>query len=239
REVAQVGAALGREFSYELLRAVARRSPDELQAALQQLVNAELLFCRGAPPAARYAFKHALLRDATYATLLRSRRLPLHARIVEVVEAQFSDIAATQPELVAHHCAEAGLTEKSIDYYRKAAERAMRASANIEAATHLKRGLELLERLPPSPERAARELALQVALGVPLTATKGWAAPEVEAAYARARELCQGIGKTAELFHSVIGLFVVYLVRAQLDIAEQLTKQSFELAAHLGNEDGV
>ncbi len=173
REVAQIGAAIGREFSYRLLSAVAQQPDERLTEALDRLVRAELVFGRGEPPDAVYIFKHALVQEAAYASLLRERRRTLHAHIAQALEGAFPEVAETQPELIAHHYATAGLTAPAIDYYRRAAERAMAASANAEAIAHLTRGLELIASLPESPERISREIDFRLALGTPLIATQG------------------------------------------------------------------
>ena len=173
REVAQIGAAIGREFSYPLLSAVAQQPDDRLKEALDQLVRAELVFGRGELPEAVYTFKHALVQEAAYASLLRERRRTLHARIAQALEGEFPEVAETQPELVAHHYAAAGLPAPAIDYYRRAAERAMAASANAEAIAHLTRGLELIGSLPESPERISREIDFRLALGPPLLPYEG------------------------------------------------------------------
>src|SRR5262249_16446298 len=207
REAAQIGAAIGREFSYPLLSAVARQPDDRLKEALHRLVRAELVFGRGEVPEAVYTFKHALVQEAAYASLLRERRRRLHARIAEALEGAFPEVAETQPELVAHHYAAAGLAAPATDYYRRAAERAMAASANADAIAHLTRGLELIDSLPESSERISREIDFRLALGNPLIAIKGWASIETEAAYTRARELCAGAGDTPELFRSLLGLW--------------------------------
>jgi predicted ATPase/class 3 adenylate cyclase len=194
KEVAQIGAALGREFSYELLAAVAPLQDGELQDALGQLVEAELVFRRGTPPAASYVFKHALVQDAAYQSLLRSKRQRLHARIALVVEERFPEMTEAQPEVLAQHCAEAGLIEKAVHYWHRAAQLAVRRSAMAEAVAQVRNGLELLSALPNGPTRARQELDLQVTLGHALMALKGVAAPEMGAAYARARELCRACG---------------------------------------------
>ena len=152
KEVAQLGAVLGREFAYELLQAVAPLDEATLQQALARLVEAELLYQRGLPPQATYIFKHALIQDAAYQSLLKSTRQQLHQRIVQVLEARFPETAETQPELLAHHYTEAGLAEQAIPYWQRAASRAIQRSANVEAISHLTKGLELLKRCqtPPS-----------------------------------------------------------------------------------------
>jgi predicted ATPase len=153
KEVAQIGAVIGREFEYELLAAVAPLSGDGLADALTELVDSELVFRRGAPPHAAYTFKHALVQDAAYASLLRNRRQQLHARIAAVLEEQFPETAEIRPELLAHHFAEGGLNQQAIAYLQRAGERAIEQSAYAEAIRHLARGLELLQPLPEAPER--------------------------------------------------------------------------------------
>ncbi|HEV8712458.1 MAG TPA: adenylate/guanylate cyclase domain-containing protein, partial [Candidatus Binatia bacterium] len=185
KEVAQLGATLGRKFSYELLQAVASMNEASLQQALAKLVEAEVLYQRGLPPQARYLFKHALIQDAAYQSLLKSRRQHYHRQIAQVLEERFSEIKETQPELLAHHYTEAGLTAQAIPYWQKAGQRAAQHSANTEAISHLTKGLELLKTLPDAPERAQQELTLQITLGGPLIATKGYTAAEVERVYAR------------------------------------------------------
>ena len=191
REVAQIGAALGRQFSHELISAVSRMPQQELDDALARLVRAELIFRRGTPPDAEYTFKHALVQDAAYSTLLRGRRQQLHASIVRVLEEQFPGTGETQPELLAHHCTRAGLIEKGVAYRHRAGRQAMARSAMIEAVAQLAQGLELLADLPAGDERDHLELDVQVALGAAFAATKGFAALEVGRAYERARELCR------------------------------------------------
>ncbi len=237
REVAQIGAAIGREFSYPLLSAVAQQPDDRLQEALDRLVRAELVFGRGELPEAVYTFKHALVQEAAYAGLLREHRRTLHARIAEALKGAFPEVAETQPELVAHHYAAAGLAAPAIDYYRRAAARAMAASANADAIAHLTRGLELIDSLPESPEWISREIDFRLALGSPLIATQGWTSVEAEAAYTRAKELCAGAGDTPELFRSLMGLWVYHLLQPDLETASELSGQLFNLAAKLGSDD--
>jgi predicted ATPase len=191
REVAQIGAALGRQFSHELISAVAPMPQHQVDDALSQLVSAELIFRRGMPPDAEYTFKHALVQDAAYSTLLRSRRQQIHARIVQVLEEQFPATSETGSALLAHHCSHAGFVEKAISYRHRAAQQATARSAMVEAVAQLTQGLELLADLPGGAERDELEIDLQVALGAAFIATKGFAAPEVERAYERARELCR------------------------------------------------
>src|SRR5882672_4011668 len=164
RQVAQLGATLGREFSYELLHAVAPTSEAALQTALAKLVEAEILYQRGASEQARYFFKHALIQDTAYQSLLKSTRQHYHQQIAQVLEERFPETKETQPELLAHHYTEAGLIEQAIPYWQKAGQRASQRSAYVEAISHFTRGLELLEAQPETPERTQQELALQIAL---------------------------------------------------------------------------
>jgi class 3 adenylate cyclase/tetratricopeptide (TPR) repeat protein len=232
KEIAQIGAAIGREFSYELLAAVARKGDAELRSALDRSSDAGLVFRRGVAPEATFLFKHALVRDAAYGTLLRRQRQELHGRIAAALEREFSAMVKTEPETLAHHCAEAGLAERAIDFYLAAAKRAVAASSNTEAIGHLTKGLALVEMLPASAQRA-NELRLRFALSAPLVQLRGYGAPEVEAAFARARELCVGLGDSPELFHSLYGLWGYHLLRARLSVAAELSEQLLELAPRL------
>jgi predicted ATPase len=186
KEVAQTAAVIGREFPYDLLAAAADRPQAELDAALDQLVTSELLFQRGVPPEATYMFKHALVQDAAYASLLRGRRQQLHTRIAQALEQQFGEIAEHEPEVVAQHYTGAGLAEHAIGYWQRAGERANDRSANDEAASHLRTALDLITRLPAGPDRQQREIAALTVLGRVLTAKSGYGNPEVEQVYSRA-----------------------------------------------------
>ncbi len=230
REIAQVGAMLGREFSYELVHAVSSTDETLLQQGLRQLVGAELLYQRGLPPQATYIFKHALIQDTAYQSLLKSKRQQLHQKIVQVLAEQFPETVETQPELLAHHYTEAGLIAQAVPYWQTAGQRASQRSANVEAISHLTKGLELLKTLLDTPERAQQELTLQIALGAPLMATKGYTAPEVEKVYARSRELCQQMGETPQLFSVLRGLWAFYNVRAEYETARELGEQCLTLA---------
>jgi predicted ATPase len=230
REIAQFGATLGRAFSYELLHAVSPLDEGTLQQGLRQLMDTELIYQRGVPPQATYLFKHALVQDTAYQSLLKSRRQQLHQQIAQVLEQQFSETAETQPELLAHHYTEAGLIAQAIPYWQRAGQRASQRSANVEAISHLTKGLELLQTLTDTPDRAQQELALQATLGPLLIATKGYAAPEVEKAYTRARELCRQVGETPLLFRVLFGLWAFYIVRAEHKAAYSLGEQLLSLA---------
>ncbi len=221
REVAQIGAALGRHFSHELISAVAPMPQPQLDDALSQLVHSELVFRRGTPPDAEYTFKHALVQDAAYSTLLRGRRQQLHARIAETLERQFPEIAATDPALLAQHCAEAGLKEKAVGYRLKAGQQALARSAMTEAVAQLTKGLDVLMGLPEGAARQQRELELQLALGRALMATQGWAAPAVGETYDRARELSEQLDQQQHLGAVLFGKFVYHKVRGEILLARE------------------
>ena len=191
KEVAQIGAAIGREFSHALLAAVVRKPEAELRSALDRLIAAGLLFRQGVPPHATYLFKHALVQDAAYGTLLREPRRALHARIAETLESQFAEIAESQPELLARHCTEAGLIEKAAGLWGKAGQRSLERSALVEAAEQLTRALDQIATLPATPALRREQIKLQVALITPLMHVKGYAAPETKAAVERARLLIE------------------------------------------------
>jgi tetratricopeptide (TPR) repeat protein len=216
REVAQIGAVAGREFHYELLHAVAGMPRERLEDALGQLVRSELIFRRGESPHAVYTFKHTLVRDAAYASLLKSRRAHLHAAIARALEQQFAEIAQTQPETLAHHLTEAGLIEKAIGYWLPAGKNAAQRSANLEAIAHLQRGIELTGRLPPDAGRDRSELDFQLVLGPCLIATHGPAASTALATFARARELCERLGGPPEYLQVRFWLATVSVVRGEL-----------------------
>ncbi|MBE9508851.1 MAG: AAA family ATPase, partial [Chloroflexi bacterium] len=230
REVAQLGAVLGREFAYEMLRALAAVEESKLQDRLGQLVGAELLYQRGRPPRAKYMFKHALIQDAAYASLLKRTRQQYHQQIAQMLEAEFPETVETEPELVAHHYTEAGLNEQAVGYWHQAGKRATQRSAHVEAINHLTKALEVLMTLPDTLERARQELDLQITLGPVLMAVKGQSSPDTEWAYARARELCQQVGETPQLFPVLHGLWRFYMVRAELQTTRELAEQLFSLA---------
>jgi class 3 adenylate cyclase/predicted ATPase len=238
KEIAQWGATLGREFSYEVLHVVARMEEARLREGLRQLVGAELVYQHGLPPQARYLFKHALIQDAAYQSLLKSTRQQYHQQIAHVLEERFPETKETQPELLAHHYTEAGLLVHALPYWQRAGEKAARKSAHAEAISHLTKGLEVLATLPDTRERACQELALQAALGPVLIAVKGWSAPENEAAYKRARELCEQIGDTTQLFPVLYGECTVYGVRPELQTLRELSA-SFLALAHQHQDAGA
>ena len=222
KEVAQLGAVLGREFAYELLQAITPQDEDTLQAGLAQLVAAELLYQRGRPPRARYLFKHALIQDAAYASLLKSTRQHVHQQVAQVFEARFPAFVETQPELVAQHYTAAGCAEQAVRYWQRAGQQASDRSANLEAISHCTTGIELLTTLPETPARTQHALILHIALGAALQIAKGHAAPEVEHAYSQARALCQQVGEPPQLVPVLFGLWRFYLARAQCHMAREL-----------------
>ncbi len=230
KEVAQLGAVIGREFPYEMLQAIASQDETTVQTGLAQLVEAELLYQRGRPPRARYVFKHALIQDAAYASLLKSMRQQYHRQIAETIEERFPETVETQPELVAHHYTEAGLNPQAIDYWQRTGQHAVQRSANQEAISHLSKGLALLPNLPDTPERVQHELDMLMTLGPTLMAIKGWTSPDVERVYVRAQELCQQIGETPQLLPVLIGLRRFSQVRGDLRTARQYGQQLLALA---------
>jgi predicted ATPase len=233
KAVAQYAAVIGRQFPYALLQAVAPLEEALLQQKLGRLVEAEIVYQRGVPPQATYTFKHALIQDAAYQSLLKSTRHQYHQRIAQVLEERFPDMAQTQPELLAHHYTEAGLGGQAMGYWQRAGERALQGSANVEAVSHLTKGLEVLKTLPETPERAQQELDVQITLGSALMHTKGQATPEVEHAYTRARELCRQVGETPQLFSVLWGLRRFYFARAELQTARELAEQLLRLTQRL------
>jgi class 3 adenylate cyclase len=209
REVAQIGAAIGREFSHALLAAVARKPAQELASALDRLVAAGLVFRQGVSSQANYLFKHALVQDAAYGTLLREPRRELHARIAVALESQFPEIVETKPELLAHHCGEAGLIEKAADLWGKAGRRSVERSALVEAVVQLTRALDQIATLPGTPPLRREQIRLQVALITPLIHVKGYAAPETKAAAERARVLVDEAERDGESLETSLLLSVL------------------------------
>jgi class 3 adenylate cyclase/predicted ATPase len=237
KEVAQIGAAIGREFSHPLLAAVVRKPEAELGSALDRLIAAGLLFRQGVPPHASYLFKHALVQDAAYGTLLREPRRALHARVAETLEGSFAEIAESQPELLARHCTEAGQIEKAVDLWGKAGQRSLQRSALVEAAEQITRALAQIATLPSTPRLRREEIKLQVALITPLVHVKGWAAPETKAAAEHARLLidqAEARGEPPEdpllVFSVLYGLFVATLVAFNADVSRDLAAHVLELA---------
>jgi predicted ATPase len=230
KQIAQLGAVIGHEFSHALLATVADLPEDQLGSALDQLVASELVFGRGVPPDATYTFKHALVQDVAYQSLLKSRREQLHARIAGVLEERFPETATSQPELLAQHYTAASLHDRAVDYWHRAGQRASERCADLEAIAHLSRGLELARKLPDPVQSARQQLKLQVALGEPLAATKGYGAAETGAAYSRALELCREVGETPDLFPTMWGLWHFYYGQGVFHTARDLGNELLSLA---------
>jgi class 3 adenylate cyclase/predicted ATPase len=237
RDVAQIGAALGRHFSHALISAVASMPQKQLDDALAQLVSAELVFRRGTPPDAEYTFKHALVQDAAYSTLLRGRRQQLHARVAEALEGQFPEIVAAHPEILARHCTEAGLDDKAIGYLSRAGDQAAQRASNREAIEHLRRALSLNEKRPETVERPRRELAILSQLGPALMSVYGFPAPEVGAAYERAREIAGKLESSADLAPPLVGLWLFHFARGQLGEADEISRELFKVARDSNDDD--
>ena len=237
KEVAQIGSAIGREFSHALLASVARKSEAELGSALDRLVQAGLLSRQGVPPQASYLFKHALVQDAAYGTLLREPRRALHARIAEAIESQFAETAESRPEILAHHCTEAGLIEKAAGLWGKAGQRSLDRSALAEAAAQFTRALEQIATLPGTPALRREQIKLQVALITPLIHVKGYAAAETKAAAEQARlliEQAEALGEPPEdpllLFSVLYAFWVANFVAFNGDVCRDLAAQFLALA---------
>jgi TOMM system kinase/cyclase fusion protein len=228
--IAQLGATIGRQFSYELLQKTSQLDGLTLQRELGRLVEAEIVYQRGVPPQATYVFKHALIQDAAAQSLLKSTRQQYHQRIAQVLESEFSETTEAEPELLAHHYTEAGLIEQAVGYWHKAGQRAGERSAHMEAVAHLAKGLELLQTLPETPQRLQREVDMHISLGASLLAVKGYAAREVGETYTHARQLCEHLDDPHRLFPVLRGLHLHYHVRAELQTAHTLGEQLLALA---------
>jgi predicted ATPase len=212
---------VGAGFTEAQLQAVAPLDRRRLDQAVARLVEADILRELSLPPRLTYVFKHALLQEAAYASLPLDRRQQVHEQVAQVLEERFPETVATQPELVAH---------QAIAYWQRAGQRALQRSANLEAIAHLTKGLEMLNTLPDSLERTRQELDMQTTLGPALIATQGLAAAAVEQTYARARELCERVGPTPQLFRVLTGLAMFYLMRGELQTARALAEQILRLA---------
>ena len=239
RGVAQIGAAIGRKFSYALLRAVSRLPEGELQMALGQLVASALVFQRGAPPDAVYTFSHALVQDTAHGSLLRKARQQLHAQIAGALETHSPEVIETQPELLAQHYAEAGLVERAVAYWDKAGHRSVARSAMAEAVAQFQKGLDQLALLPEIPERRQKELEFSSALGAVLNVVKGSAAPETGQAYARARELWEQLGSPAEFVEVPCGQSRYHAHRGELDRAQSLAEDLLHLSHRRNDVAGL
>jgi predicted ATPase/class 3 adenylate cyclase len=231
REIGQIGAAIGREFSYPLLRALVGHDETSLKHALAQLEQAGLVFRRGEPPEAVYSFKHALVRDAAYESLLKSRRQQLHGQIARALEERFVDIVASQPEMVAHHFTQAGLVDSAIDYWLRAGNLALSRSANAEAVKHLRQGIELTQSNAPSANRVRKELDFYLALGPAMAATEGYANPETLRVFSHARSLLAEGGTLTEQMTVLWGVYLAHSMRAENIAAREIAHRCLALAA--------
>jgi class 3 adenylate cyclase len=231
KETAQVGAVLGREFEYALLRAVHRKPGANLEAALGKLADADLVYVRGTPPDATYRFKHALVQETAYAALLRTRRKGLHARVADVLEEQFPALAEARPELVAHHHTEAGEAEPAVAAWQRAGVQALKRGAAGEVVTHVRRGLEVLQALPEGVARDEREFDLQLMLSKAMLMARGYGAPEVERAFERAHVLSRGVAGGPNVFPLLRGLVSFYQVRGECPKAREVGEALLALCA--------
>jgi predicted ATPase len=235
KEVGQIGA--GREFSYELVQQVAQRPDPELRSGLDRLVESGLLFCRGVAPLAFYIFKHALVQDAAYGTLLRARRQELHARVAAVLDQNFADLVERQPELLAHHLTAAGDVERAVDQWLRAGQYAAARSTPLEAISHFERGLAALSGLPEKAAREGRETELQLARGLSLFTAKGFSAVEAPKAYARARELAERRGDRRQQFMAVYGLWQSANGAGTIRDCRKLSDQLLQLTAGKSDDE--
>ncbi len=237
KPLSQLAAVIGRDFSYQLLRAISPLSEALLKDHLRRLLDAEILEEETARVEGNYRFKHQLLQEAAYASLLRGKCEEYHQRIAEVFEKQFPDTVRDRPEVIAHHYTAGGLPERAVGYWRKAGEFALKRSAGMEAVVHLRRGLELLAGLPDTPQRAEQEVLLRLPLGAAYTAIKGYAAIEVAETYSRAHELCRDLGESPRLFPILRGLQSFHMVRGPLRTARHLAEELLQLAEADGDPD--
>jgi AAA ATPase domain len=237
REIAQTGAAIGRDFSYELLAAVAGSGDAETRAALGQLVAAGLLFQRGTPPAADYQFKHALVQDTAYGTLLRSPRQALHGRIAAAIETHLPDRVDREPEILAFHLGEAGQTESAAVHWRKAGEQAVRRAATREAIGHFRRALALIEAQPDGADRRHAELAILSQLAPPIMSVYGWAAQEAGEIIERAAEIGRRLDGSPEIAPAIANLWIFNVGRGRIDRAEEVSADLFRMAQTLNDKE--
>ena len=233
KEVAQVSAVIGREFGYDMVEQTAQRPAPELRLGLDRLTDAGLLFCRGVPPSSSYLFKHALVQDAAYDTLLRAKRQELHARVAAVLEQRFADVVERQPELLAHHLQSASRLAEAFVYWRRAGEQATRRAANHEAAQHFRRALAMLDTQPESEPRWREELAILSRLTPALMSIYGWSAPGVGDAVERAAAVGRQLESSADLAPSIANLWLYNFSRGRLDQAEEISADLFRIAREL------
>jgi tetratricopeptide (TPR) repeat protein len=230
KPLAQCAAVLGRQFPYKLLQLVSQHTEEELRAGLRELVDAELLFQRGWPPEATYAFKHALIQDAAYLSLPKARRAEYHDRTAQVLVEQFGELIESHPELAAHHFSMAGHDDRAGDYWYRAGARALESSADVEAVAYLRKALQQLATAPYSPSSVAEEVRCLITLGSALTAILGYGAAEVETTFARACELSETLGDTDQLYAALTGLHSFYQVRGQLRNAVEVGRRLVRIA---------
>ncbi|MCK1606571.1 AAA family ATPase [Bradyrhizobium sp. 166] len=235
KEVAQIAACIGREFGHELLRSVTALDEHALQRALNDLMTAELIFRRGAPPDTGYSFKHALVQDIAHESLLKSKRQQIHARIAAALEEHYPARAEAEPETIALHLTQGGLAGKAVGYWLRAGRIAAGRSANLEAIAHLTRGLDALKSNPEGPERDRQELALQTAIGGPLIAIHGYTAPQLGTAFSRAHALCYELDDTDALFATLSGKFVFHFVRGDFGAMQSLVAEAQRAAERTGD----
>ena len=236
KDVAEIGAVIGREFGYELLEAVAELPEEELHAALDQLADAGLVFRRGEPPTATYTFKHALVQETAYNALLRPRREEIHGRIARTLASDFPDVMEANPELIANHYTQAGLDEEAVEFWREAGDLAVARCAPKEAIVHITSALDILKRFPASPHRSRTELGLQTTLGGALIAARGFASPEVGEAYVRAQQLCQELGDGTRRFPAMFGRWIYHAARAEMQDSLSVAEEMRALATDLDDE---
>jgi predicted ATPase len=239
KEIAQIGSVIGREFSYRLLAAVAPQPHGQLEQALEQLIAAELIFALGEPPDCIYTFKHALVQDAAYESLLRTKRQQLHSRIATVLKEHFPQTVATQPELMAHHLAQAGLTDYAIEYLRIAGQRAIQRSANAEAIGHLKRALDLLQTLPPGPDTSRVALGLEVMLGQAMIAGRGYAARETREVLLRAKTHIDASTDPDQTFSVLYGIWACYYVGGEVEMQRIAAAEFLAEAERIGDKGAL
>jgi class 3 adenylate cyclase/tetratricopeptide (TPR) repeat protein len=237
KEIGQIGAVIGREFGYELIDEVAQRPRAELRSGLDRLAEAGLLFCRGVPPQSSYLFKHALVQDAAYGTLLRARRQELHSRVAAVLKQHFADLVERQPELLAHHLTAAGETERAVDQWLKAGRHAAQRLAHLEAIRHFERGLALLPALTEGPACDGREIELQLARGLSVLTTEGFAAPKALEIYSRARDLAERRGDRRQVFMAVYGLWQTANGRGGMVEARRFSRHLQQLTVDNADEE--
>ncbi len=237
KEVAQIGAVIGREFGHDLLTSVSTLGPEALADAIGRLTDSGLIYPRRRGAHATYAFKHALVQGTAYGSLLRTRRAEIHARVAECLAADFPETVEGEPELLAHHCSEAGLAEQAVDYWRMAGQHAMKRSANIEAEGHIRKGLEILANMPEAPQRNRREIALLNTLGVCLMPTRGWGNPEVAETFSKAALISETEGDLRGLFVALRGKGQYQMISGDLATAEAQAGTILDLAEKLEEPD--